>query len=345
VNVLLVKMSSLGDVVHALAGVTDAASRGARFDWVVEEGFASIPALHGAVDEVLPIAWRRWRGGLWQSRAELTAFLDRLRANRYDLVLDSQGLVKSAVVTRLARGARRFGFDARSAREPVAAACYSASARIETGRHAVDRQRELFAAALGYEVRGPASFGISSATRSAGTKATAVLLHGTTWPSKEWPEPMWIALADRLAALGLQPVLPAGNERERERATRIASSSAAQVVPPRSVGELVELLRDAAVVVGVDSGLTHLAGALGTATVAIYGSTSSALTGSRGERVANIAADFRCAPCFGRECTYRGARQRYANDVVEPACYASVTPERVIVAALELMDAGRVQHL
>ena len=118
---LLIKMSSMGDVVHALPAVTDAARHGVTFDWVVEEAFADIPPLHPAVREVIPIAWRRWRSSLRSSRRELSGFWELLRQRRYDLILDSQGLVKSGVVAALARGRSRFGFSYASAREAAAA--------------------------------------------------------------------------------------------------------------------------------------------------------------------------------------------------------------------------------
>ena len=144
-KILLVKTSSLGDVVHALPAVTDALAQGYEFDWVVEEAFADIPRMHPGVDRVIPMAWRRWRKDLKQSRGQMTAFRAELRSREYDLVLDAQGLIKSAIVTHLARGARA-GFSHTSAREPWAAFSYQNRIRVPKGGHAIDRQRRLFAA-------------------------------------------------------------------------------------------------------------------------------------------------------------------------------------------------------
>jgi heptosyltransferase I len=152
-RVLVVKMSSLGDVVHALPAVSDAAtalaSRDITFDWVVEEAFAAIPSRHPAVAEVLPIAWRRWRGDLRAHRPALQSFVRRLRGRRYDVVLDAQGLVKSAAVTALARGGVKAGLSRRSAREAAAAWAYGRRIVVPREQHAVDRLRQLFASALG----------------------------------------------------------------------------------------------------------------------------------------------------------------------------------------------------
>ena len=204
---LLVKMSSLGDVVHALPAVTDAAAAGVRFDWVVEEGFADIAAMHPAVDRVIPIAWRRWRKSLLDaggaSRAALGEFYAALRAGHYDVVLDSQGLIKSAVVAALARGPRS-GFSHTVAREPWAAFAYGARHLVPAGQHAIDRQRQLFAATFGYELP---EVSLSGIEQNGARKREVVLLHGTTWATKHYPETMWCALAQSVVASGYTPVV------------------------------------------------------------------------------------------------------------------------------------------
>ncbi len=347
-RVLLVKMSSLGDVVHALPGVSDAVAEfgdGLTFDWVVEEAFAPIAERHPAVVEVLPIAWRRWRRGLREHRGELTAFVTRLRSRRYDMVLDAQGLIKSAAVTALARGTVKAGFSRRSAREGAAAACYRRRVDVPRGLHAVDRVRRLFAGALGYPL--PASspdFGIGRAATAARGRR-CVLLHGTTWPSKHWPERFWAELAGTAGAAGFDVVLPWGNDEEFERAGRIAASAGARVLPRLSLDEVTDELSTAALVIGVDSGLAHLAAALAVPTLVLFGSTSSALTGCRGVRARNLQASFPCSPCLARECGYQGASPTWREEVVVPACYASLNPERVWQAARELVHADRVLHI
>jgi|TARA_B100000315_G_scaffold203724_1_gene196834 heptosyltransferase-1 len=342
-KVLLVKMSSLGDVVHALPGVTDAARHGVRFDWVVEEDFADIPALHPAVEEVIPIAWRRWRTSAWRSRSEMRTFLSLLRARHYDLILDTQGLIKSGVVARFARGAIRAGYDGQSARESMATCFYNRRFNVPTGTHAVVRQRELFATALGYLANGIPEFGLE--VPSERVEDQVVLAHGTTWESKEWPEPMWIELAQSMRSEGLRPVLPWGDDEEYARAERIALRSRAEILPRTNVGGLVKLLAGAGAVIGVDSGLTHLAGALGTPTVVVYGATDARLTGARGAGVRNLSSTLECAPCLRRTCSHGGAALIRNGAPVTPACFASVAPERVWQTLQELMNAPRILHL
>jgi len=351
-----VKMSSLGDVVHTLPALSDAAAAfgpALSVDWVVEEAFAAVPARHPAVTRVLPVAWRRWRSSLAASRGELAAFRRNLRRNRYDLVLDAQGLIKSAVVTALARAEVKAGLSRTSAREGAAALCYGHRVVVAREGHAVHRTRALFAQAFGYPIpTGPPDFGIAPASgatplygRQPGSSPRCVLLHGTTWDSKHWPERFWCDLARRAAAAGFEVVIPWGDEKERVRAQRVAADSGAVVLDRMPLAELTEELSRAALVVGVDSGLAHLAGALEVPTLVIYGATSSALTGCLGRRVRNLQAEFPCAPCLSRACGYRGPVQRWQGEAVEPACYAAVAPEGVWSAAMELTNADRILHL
>jgi heptosyltransferase-1 len=340
VHVLLVKMSSLGDVVHALPAVSDATRAGFTFDWVVEESFAAIPARHPGVRNVIPIGWRRWRGNLLKNKSHLTGFFKGLRSRRYDQILDAQGLIKSGVVAALADGGLRSGFSRTSAREGLASVFVQRRIEVERNQHAIDRLRQLFAAALGYRLPDSAvNFGIGGTIDQTAKSNRCVLLHGTTWASKHWPEPMWCALAALLRKACWEVVLPWGNRAERERAQRIAAAApGARVLDEMSVQGLLEVIDSSKLAVGVDSGLTHLAGALGVPTVVLYGSTSAALTGCRGDRVANLQSDFDCAPCLSRECRYRGQPQMWRDEAATPACYARLTPERVIKEVEQLLE-------
>jgi len=328
-RLLLVKMSSLGDVVHALPAITDATRAIENLDvhWVVEEAYRDIPALHPAVSRVIPIALRRWRRRWHGAVREAGACIAALRRCTYDLVLDSQGLIKSAVVAGVARGPRA-GFDRDSAREPIAALGYRRAFAIAKGRHAIDRQRELFAAALGYECPAtPLDYGIA---RSRGTRAGVVLAHGTTWSNKRWPEPFWIDLARRSVAADIPVTLPWGSDDERARAHRIAAAAPGSTVADRlDLRGMIELLARSAAVVSVDSGIGHLAAALGVPTLALYGPTDARLTGCRGATVENLTAQFGCAPCVARRCAYRGAPQFVDAVRVEPACFSTIAPQRV----------------
>ena len=288
-RILLIKTSSLGDVVHNLPVVSDLQSvlPGVTIDWVVEESFAALPLLHPGVSRVLPVAVRRWRGEMWRSAvwSEARKFVSDLRAQTYDAVIDTQGLLKSAWIARAAHGVRH-GLDRKSSREPLGW-FYDQTYSVPWQQHAVERNRKLAAQALGYNLTGSAHYGIHAVPQTFDWleqgRSHAVLLHATSAERKLWPESRWVELGGTLAAQETTCVLPWGNAVERERSARLALQIPGAVVPERlELPLLAALLAQALVVVGTDTGLTHLAGALGVPTVGIYGSTDPAATGLHG---------------------------------------------------------------
>ena len=288
-RLLIVKTSSLGDVVHALPAVTEiaAACPAWDIDWVCEEAFAGIPRMHPGVARVIPCAIRRWRHAWWsvQTRREVAGFRDDLRAHSYDVIVDLQGLLKSAWITRQAHG-RHHGYDWKSAREPLATLAYDTRHRVAWGQHAIARNRQLAAAALGYRTGGAPHYGIEvKAVAPGGEAPFVVALHATSRADKLWPEAEWIRLLAPLAARGLSIVLPWGTPGERERSERLATTTSGAVVPDRMSPEaLAGLFAGARLVVGVDTGLLHLAVAAGAPALALFGPTDPALTGVLGQR-------------------------------------------------------------
>lgn len=295
-RILLVKTSSLGDVVHNLPVASDIRARfpQARIDWVVEEDFADIPRLHPAVGAVIPVSVRRWRrrpfaAATWR---QWRAYRDSVRAQSYDLVLDTQGLLKSALLARQALG-RHAGYAAEAAREPLASRFYESTYVIPKNLHAVARNRWLAAAALGYEPDLPLDYGIAATPLVAPwlpAQPYCTLLTASSRTDKLWPEADWLALAAALAARGLACVLPGGSAEERERADRLASGMARAVAaPPMGIADLARLLAGARLVVGVDTGLTHLAAALGRPTFCLFAGSHPELTGVHaGETAINL---------------------------------------------------------
>ncbi|MDP1733913.1 MAG: lipopolysaccharide heptosyltransferase I [Sulfuritalea sp.] len=294
-RILLIKTSSLGDVVHNLPVVTDLRRKypGAGIDWVVEESFADIARLHPGIRRVIPVALRRWRKsllapGTWQ---EMRAFRSTLQEENYDLAIDTQGLLKSALITRMARG-KRCGYDASSAREPMAVRFYDATFEVPRNLHAVERNRRLAALAAGYTASSAPDYGIAVACPRSGIPGTqsepapthdqgsAILLTATSRDDKLWSEDNWIAAGHALHQHGLTCLLPAGSAAERERATKIAQAiPGAVALPPLSLPELATQLADSRIVIGVDTGLVHLAAALGRPTLALFCASDPALTG------------------------------------------------------------------
>lgn len=342
-RVLLIKTSSLGDVIHALPALTDAARAvpGIQFDWVIEEGFAEIPAWHPAVGDIIPVAIRRWRKNLWQTfkTGEWRRFKQRLRDTRYDLVIDAQGLLKSAWLTRYVK-APVVGLDKDSAREPLASRFYDQAYPVPRAQHAVERVRQLFAQALGYAV--PAGLGDYGLDRSRllGADADAdrapfiLFLHGTTWDTKHWPEWYWRQLAERMGERGLQVRLPWGNPTEKARAERIAEGLAHAVVLPKlNLAGVAQVLASAQACVAVDTGIGHLAAALDIPTLSLFGPTNPGLSGAYGKSQVHLAGDYpACAPCLQKKCTYQPTdedRRQFDLKREWPVCFTRLNPERV----------------
>jgi heptosyltransferase-1 len=288
-RLLIVKTSSLGDVIHYLPALSDIRRHfpQAHIDWCVEESFAAIPRLHPAVDQIIPVALRRWRKQLRQATTwqEIGALRRQLQAGAYDLVIDSQGLLKSALLARQVP-APKAGYDAKSIREPLASRFYQRRHAVSRDLHAVVRNRLLTGAALGYSPDSRPDYGIAAPAAEFSWLPDGpyvVLLSATSRDDKLWPETHWIELGRQLQRQGLRAVLPGGNPVERERAARLAAAiPGAVAVPPQGISELAALLAGARAVVGVDTGLTHLAVALATPTVALYTATDPGLTGVYG---------------------------------------------------------------
>ncbi|MBJ8796599.1 MULTISPECIES: lipopolysaccharide heptosyltransferase RfaC [Citrobacter] len=291
-RVLIVKTSSMGDVLHTLPALTDAqqAIPGIQFDWVVEEGFAQIPSWHSAVDRVIPVAIRRWRKAWFSApiKAERKAFRDAVRLQKYDAIIDAQGLVKSAaLVTRLARGIKH-GMDWSTAREPLASLFYNRKHHIAKQQHAVERTRELFAKSLGYakpQLQGDyaiAQHFMNEHKADAGQYA--VFLHATTRDDKHWPEANWRELIGLLNNTGIRIKLPWGAPHEEARAKRLAEGFPyVDVLPRMSLEDVARILAGAKFVVSVDTGLSHLTAALDRPNITLYGPTDPGLIGGYGK--------------------------------------------------------------
>lgn len=296
-KVLIVRTSSLGDLVHMLPAISDIAKHvpGVQIDWVVEEAFAEIPTWHPSVRKVLTVAHRRWRKAWFSSpvRAQRAAIKEAIRNEQYDIVLDMQALLKSVWLVRASAG-EKHGLDWRSAREPLCSLFYDVRHRVGFWQPAVLRQRQLAAATFGYQWQGDPDFGLQ---RFVGhlkpSEPYAVIMPSASRDDKLWPADDWQRVFDVLQAAGLSLRLLAGNQAEANRAqTLIAGRAQAMVQPKSGLTALAELMAGASIMVGLDSGLTHLSAALGTHTIGIYKAstpvrtplTGSGYTASLGDR-------------------------------------------------------------
>lgn len=334
-RVLIVKMSSMGDVIHTLPALTDVHQRypDIEFDWVVEPGFAEIPLWHKAVKNVIKAPLRRFRQSPWQTyqAKEWHQLVKQLGYTHYDKVIDAQGLVKSALISLFTKG-ERCGFDNKSAKEPIASLSYHHRHFVAKDQHAVVRVRQLFAKCFDYDVpTTPPDYGINPeklATLSYGDN-TLIFLHGTTWPTKHWPEQYWCELASMACNAGYTILLPWGNEREHERAKAIKQFCDKQgltqciVLPKLSLAQITSLIAKSKAVVAVDTGLGHVSAAMATPTISLYGPTSPALTGAYGPHQHHLTVDASCSPCFSKTCL-RGKQFE-----IMPPCFESISPLKV----------------
>jgi len=295
-RVLLIKTSSLGDVIHCLPSVSDMAraTPGLELDWLVEAPLADIVRLHPSVTRIIPTRQRAWRKAPLspEARREFAEMRRLVGRQRYDRVIDAQGLIRTAALSRLAPGPH-CGYDFTSVREPPASLFYDRRFRVSVTLHAVERMRSLCAQSLGYPLLAEMDYGVRADERRPdwlGSRPYLVGLHATARADKAWAEAAWIELARRAGEDGLALVLPWGDEAERARAARIAEAVPGAVSPPRlSFPELASLFAGAAAVAGVDTGLTHLASAVGAPVVAIYAASWSEFNGVMGPAfVANL---------------------------------------------------------
>lgn len=312
-KILLVKLSSLGDVVHTLPVVQDirAAFPEAQIDWVVEKAFAPLLARCEGLQRVIPCEIRRWRKSFWTAatRQEWRAFRAELQREAYDAVIDLQGLTKSALVARLARlapGGKRYALANQtdgSGYEAPTRWVADVAVAVEPHIHAVRRSRELAARALGYSFAAATHFGLKLPAAPAKTshefpKGRIAFVHGTSRADKEWPLSHWVALGQRLNTAGYQVILPHGNAAEQGTSLAIAealnstSPDSAVVLRLLPLDALTEELAHCTGVIGVDSGVSHIAVALDLPHVQIYNFDTAWRTGpdTRGGRQLSVFA-------------------------------------------------------
>ncbi len=328
-KVLIVKTSSLGDVIHTLPALTDAgnAISDIRFDWVVEEGFKEVPAWHPLVDRVIPIAIRRWRKNPISSLfgKEVRVFWKNLRREKYDAIIDAQGLIKSAILTKFARGSK-IGLDKKSLTEPLARFAYQKTVNVDLKEHAVFRMRSVFAKALGYDL--PESIPDSGLSKERFLKDDwnqgeyIVFLHGTTWQTKKWPDEHWIELSKKLKQLGLIARVPWSGEKELRAVESWAKQSdAISVLPKMNLSQVAGVMAGAKAIVAVDTGLGHLAAVFNIPTISLYGPTDPKRIGTQGATQMHLVSDIECVGCDKQVC-------RKSNDEFA-VCMKGLTPEEV----------------
>lgn len=324
-KVLIVKASALGDVVHALPVLAwlKSADPAMEIDWLVEEGFAPLLEGHPLLRRVHRVATRSWRQQGWLAAVrESLQTVRRLRAERYDVVLDLQGNGKSGLFTLLSGATRRYGFDRDGVREWPNLLATTCRVTLTAADHHISERslaiaRAAFPGGSHRVAAGPLPIQGDIAARVAAQLAAyglvdrrfAVLHYGTTWSTKLWPVENWRELSRRLAAEGNPvPVLTWGSGEELAVVERIAADAGngAVIWPRGTLPELAALLARAAVVVGGDTGPVHIAAAVGTPTVSIYRVTDHRRNGPRGHRHLCLQSPLACSPCLRKQCDRDG---------------------------------------
>ena len=289
-RLLIVKTSSLGDIIHMLPAITELQQHqpDIEIDWLVEESFQTVPNWHPFIRRVIPVSIRRWRKQLWQRKTwqEIKQLKQQLQTVNYDVVLDCQGLLKSAVIARWT-GVAVSGYNANSIREPLAARFYQKRYSVSRNWHAIKRNRSLVAQCFQYPIMKKINYGLSHSVFNCSENKWAkipkpyiVALHGTSRIDKEWSIESWLHFTKTMAEQGYYCVFPWGNCREKQRADLFKKNNAyVHVLPRCSLDELAMIIKQAKAVIGMDTGLMHIAAALNKKGIALYPVTLPTLTG------------------------------------------------------------------
>lgn len=331
-RILLVKMSSMGDIFHTFPAISDIHQHfpDAEIDWVVEDSFKEIVAWHPHIRRVIPIHLRRWMKqrdrASWQ---EFRAFRQALREETYDYIIDAQGLLKSAVIAQSAKGQGVDGYDKRSAREAVSHWFYKRHHAVDKEQHAVERTRQLVGKILGYTPAEKLNFGINqNFAHIQKNPRKLVFIIGTSWVTKLWATHEWQILTQMAVAAGFAVEVIWGSPEELAIAEQIINSCPAATRPAQrlSITTIAEKLVEAAGVIGLDTGFSHLAGALETPTIALYGATSPTKVGLIGEHTCNLQRPdiLDCMPCHKRQCKWLPENSRDT-----PICMTGISAGQV----------------
>jgi len=343
-KVLVIKLTSMGDILHLFPALTDLQKNMPQLevDWLVEDSFSEIPSWHPTVKRVVCVGTRRWRSLSWQNIKEFYQFVSLIRRDKYDYVIDAQGLMKSAVLSRFVRlnkSGKRIGFSADSIKESPAAKFYQNKIQVPRNLHAIERLRQLFAQGFGYTFRNDEhrrnensalkvklnyQVELPGKTTKSLNHRTIFFLHGTTWASKHLPDQVWRDLLDLVTDDGYQVKLCWGTQVEHERANWIAlDKSDVEVLPKQSLTDLAKKLKVSAGVISVDTGLGHLAAAMGVPAVTVYGATDAKLTGAIGEGQNHLQTDYPCSPCLLKQCN------KTTDQVLTPPCYQTLSAANI----------------
>lgn len=327
-RILIVKLTSLGDLIHTLPAISDVHRiyPDLAIDWMIDESFQEVALFHPAIRRIYTTNHRKWLKN-WssvQSHHAIYKLLTCVRKTKYDLIIDAQGNYKSAFLTLFSKG-RKAGYDRLSAPEKVASIAYHNGYFAPKVEHAIHRLRRLFSLALSYPfpLTDP-DYGIDIKRFSEPSVPLpadyVTFIHSAGWQTKLWPESHWQDLIQQTIESGYKVLLPWGSPVEEERAKRLQISKDAIVLPKLTLKELGYILQKSKAAVSVDTGLSHLAAALNIPCIDLYGPTPPNLIGAFGKNQLHLQSNLPCTPCNKKHCKLK---------TDPPQCLASLSPSHV----------------
>ena len=344
-QILIVKTSSFGDIIHAVPALVDAHQNipNCRVDWLIDDQFLHVINEHPLVNQAIPCHWRRFKGNLlaYRRSSEWLELKRQLRLKQYDAVVDLQGLLKSALLTKLCRPHASHGYDWHSCKESPASLLYRTRHKISRCQNAISRNRQLMASALNYQL--PTSvpqYNWQDQARHS-TNAHILLFTNTSWSTKYWPKTHWIELGRQLVAMGFVPTLVWGSPSEQQFVQTLNHAiPGSHLLGKTSMGELQRLIASANGFVGVDTGLTHLATAMDCPGICLMGATDPNLTGPLGQFTRTTFSNLDCSPCKSRRCTHR----EFSPNI--SPCMQRIAPNQVIgqlIAMIQLKTQAQIK--
>lgn len=339
-RILLIKLTSFGDLIHALPALNDAhrADPTLEFDWAVDASFSEVATWHPAVKKIFRTSHRNWRKNLRHRSTYISIkeLIKGLKESEYELIIDGQGNFKTALLGLFARGTRA-GYDRHSVREWIAHLGYQKKISASKKVHAIDRLRILFSQSIGYPLPNtPPDFSLKEDCFRKPPMdlppSYLIFVHSASWRTKLWPEEHWKELITKAVRHGFQILLPWGNAKEEERAKRLSILPEVTVLPHLSLSEIGFVIKNAIAAVCMDTGLSHLAAALHVPSITLYGATDSGLIGTSGQ--CHLQSTLPCAPCNQKSCKFK---------VANPPCLAQITPETVFQNLLKIT--GKLKRL
>lgn len=340
-RILIIKLSSMGDVLHALPVLSDikqALGEDTQIDWITEPNYACLLSKHPFINHLYTLPFRKYKGYLKSIFSpEAKALKKTLKQEKYDAILDLQGLLKSAWVSRWAKG-QRYGYDSESSRESWASPFYQHKISVSKDLHAVSRMRELAAKALGYTVpKESPHYALkdgNTLSTSPQTKQRShlILFPFTTWESKHWPMPYWTQIIN-LCKEKFTISIAWGSPAEHEQALQLCHQQPlCQPTPDLTIEDMQHYLQDCHAFIGVDTGFVHLATALDIPGIALMGPTNKNKSGPLGKQQVCLDVDLPCRPCQKRICQ----NPQTVNNL-KPACLAAIAPAYVFETLQNLM--------